>query len=1193
MNWTQEQQQAIELPVSDMIVSAAAGSGKTAVMAERILRRLTSEDDFVEIDKILVVTYTSAAASEIKERIMKNIMKQLETEKSSRLSNQLLKLPYAHISTIHSFCLDLIRKYFYILDIDPSVKIAEQTDVNVIKKNAVEKVLDKHYSESDNVFHNLVSDYSEKRDNIIGDLIISIYDFSRTMPESNKWLDSLTEAYDGYPDAALDFLVHCSLLAGRLAIMRYDEALALCTQNEGCEIIRNFLSKERNALSQALDTKDYASMKAAFDALEFPNWRGAKGPENVRPFAQKKRDAAKSIITKTIIPKYLRLTKAEILSDNAVVLPYINKFVELAKEFGLAFEEMKREKNIIDFSDFEHLALKLLRNEDGTPSDIALSVSNDFEEIYIDEYQDCNNIQNSIFEYISGSNRNHPNVFCVGDMKQSIYSFRDSNPLLFRDKCDTYPIFDGKTANPSNKILLNKNFRSRETILKFVNSVFSQIMSLDCGELEYNENEMLNYGGGYTDVNKDTENIDIAVIDTSNTFNSYADITGHQTLSALEAEAVYVGEKIKEYISSGYMLYDRKSQSQRPAQYKDIVILLRSVSSPAPIFEKTLSDMGIPVYSDKGTAYFDAEEIRFLISLLKIIDNPDDDISLVATMKNPVFGFDENLLLQIRIAFPDMSFYDCIKSYIRTKNDSLSSKIDEFFKKIDNYYLKSRYMNTDEFLSYIISDLDYYTLLSIYPDSKLKKTNVRFLLKKAREFEKNNFRGIYSFVRFVENFAAENSAESAKILSENDNVVRIMSIHKSKGLEFPIVFLSGLGVKFNTQSQRQKVVIHKQLGIGIECVYRSAGVRFNTANMLAIKQKLAFEAISEELRVLYVALTRPTEKLILTAAVNNGAALVSNAEKAVANEERNINPYLIFSSNCFIDIILYSVVRSAKFPKDFNSSYKCIIDDGCNFSIDLKNISDIQAPKSCSDRVDWHLQNYSPTDAYESVKEALSYNYPHSESIAIPTNLTVTELKKLSFDNDDIYIPFDDVRLAVPSEFGNKGAISGASMGTLVHYVMEKLDFSSVSSENDIKYQLGKLYDDAVLSDDELFAVDTQMIYRFFKSDLGVRMKEKSETLLKEYSFKYLSDASQIFDTSSDDRIVIQGTVDAFFEDDDGNFVVVDYKTDKVIDGNSAVIAERYRAQLEYYARALEVTFGKKVKEKILYLFDTGEAISL
>jgi len=539
------------------------------------------------------------------------------------------------------------------------------------------------------------------------------------------------------------------------------------------------------------------------------------------------------------------------------------------------------------------------------------------------------------------------------------------------------------------------------------------------------------------------------------------------------------------------------------------------------------------------------------------------------------------------------SFYECIKHYALSGANSLSDKINSFINKINEYYAKSRYMDTDEFLSYIINDLCYYTFLSLSPDSDLKIANVRYLLKKAREFELNNYRGIYSFVRFVENYGRETIAESAKILSSNDNVVRIMSIHKSKGLEFPVVFLSDLGRQFNTRDITSKIVMHKELGMGIESVYRNIGARFNTANMLAIKRKILFETVSEELRVLYVALTRPMEKLIMTASVKDGAALLSSAEDAVCREGEAIDPYLVLSSNRFINILLYAMIRSSGFPKAVNSSYKHVICDGCRYNVNLINISEIQHSAEKTPSENWQSKYDGPTSHYDSIAESLSHVYSHASSVVLPANMTVTEIKRLSAGDDEGYSLFDDANLAIPNEFGIHDRLWGASLGSLVHFCMEKLDFSCIESQAGITEQLNALKEKGLISDAELQAIDASAIFGFIQSDIGARMKAHIATLQKEYSFKYLADASLIFTSQSDDKIVVQGTVDAFFEDDDGCLVIVDYKTDKVPSDGSGVIADRYRTQLDYYAHALEAVFGKKVKEKLLYLFDTGETINI
>ena len=1191
MKWTTEQENAINIPVSDIIVSAAAGSGKTAVMAERILKRLT-EEPCVDIDRILVVTYTQAAASEIRERIMKKIVEKLDNDNgSAKLSDQLLKLPYAHISTIHGFCLDLIKKYFYILDIDPGVKIADDTQVSSLKKQCIDNVLTKHYTENDKVFLELISDYTDRYDTPVSDAVIKLYDFSRTMPEPEKWLKELSGQYESDSVYATDYIAKCASMAGKVALDEYSQAIKICEGKEDCTILKNFLEKEYNDVLCAISSENYKDMYESLSSLEFENWRLAKGDSVVREECKAYRDNAKNIIKKNIIDKYLPYSPDDIKKDNEHVFKYVEKLVELSLEFSDVLWDAKKENNIIDFSDFEHLALKLLKNADNTPSDVAYSVSESFEEIYVDEFQDCNNIQNTIFNYISGAIRNKPNVFCVGDMKQSIYSFRDSNPLIFREKTEKFELYDGCECKRENKILLNCNFRSRKTILEFVNSIFSQIMSRECGDITYNSEERLNYGDGYAEVNRDTEFIDIDLVDSSNSFDDNINESFDDDTSDIEAEAIHVASKIKKMVSDGYVLFDSKEKQKRKAEYKDFAILMRGIKANGPIFEKALSDMGIPVYCDSGTPYFDTPEIKFLISFLKTVDNPDDDISLVAVMKNPFFGFDENELLTIRLTNRRASYYECIKEYCKNHSGEIADRLNVFLETIGSYYEKSRYMDANEFLRYIIEDIRYFAYLSTFDDSKLKKANVRYFLHKAKDFETDGFKGIYSFVSYIENYSGANSKESAKVISENDNVVRIMTIHKSKGLEFPIVFLSCTGKMFNKQDTKSRFIFHKKYGIGVDSVYREISARFKTANKIASKLKMSYELISEELRVLYVALTRASEKLIITATVKNGTKLLSTCEKSLKNETAQINPYKIYSCNTFIQLILMGALRCDGYPE--HTSAISVIPGEFKINLNLINKNTISINSKIESNICWKDLYDGPTQFYDKLKNRLSYEYPHIDSAVYPSNMTVTEVKRMHTESEDFYTPFDDVSLESPKYFGKSQKVFGKKLGTLIHLVMEKLDFSQISDINSVEIQIDELLEKNILTEEEKSVINIEKIHKFFISGIGKDAKKHYNSLRKEFSFKYLENAGKIFESDFDDKIVVQGTIDAFYENDNGEIVLIDYKTDSVTDGDYESVVKRYKTQLDYYATALERIYNKKVGSKVLYLFDIDDSVTL
>ena len=1186
MKWTKEQQSAIDFPVSDIIVSAAAGSGKTAVMSERIINRLT-EEDFVDIDRILVVTYTKAAASEIRERVMKKIMDKISDGADHKLSMQLIKLPNSHFCTIHSFCLDLIKKNFFRLGIDPNVKIADEPETEMLKQNAVSYVLNRAYESNDENFKKISSFYYSKNDVKLSNLILSTYDFSRTMPDSEKWLKDLSKPYENADiiNQTVDILKQ----AASYARAKTEYAIELCEKYGIYNSYIGILSSDIEIIDGIFSKNNYDEAFKYIKSINYARWAQDKSVDPMLSSRIKKiRDEAKSCIT-DITKKYFVYTLKQLKSVNDDVIVVLNQLIKLVTDFSIKFDELKRESNFIDFSDFEHMTLKLLKNDDGTPSDVAAEVSESFDEIYIDEYQDCNNIQNEIFKYISGEHRGHPNIFCVGDMKQSIYSFRDANPLLFKEKSNLYALYDYNKYHKHNKILLNSNFRSRKNIIDFVNSLFYQTMSPSCGELEYNNEEMLVYGSDFEEVNSDTQFIDVDIIDKDNGFcgeNGKSDFK----LSKTEAEAVHVANKIQKYISDGYILYDRKSKNRRIAKYRDIVVLMRGVKNTAPVFERIFKKMGIPVYSDKGEEYFESKEIIYLISLLKVIDNPDDDISLVTSMKNPFFGFDENDFMEIRMINKNTSFYKCICEYMNTFDGNLSDKIARFIKTVNDFNEKSRYMETDELINYVIAKIRFYTYLSTFADSELKKTNVRFLIKKAKDFEKTNYKGIFSFIRYIDNLRASDKSktEGAKILSENDNVVRIMSIHKSKGLEFPIVFLTCLGSKIMMKDDKNTALYHSKYGIGLDSYKKDKVIlKTKTLNKIVMRQKKYKEYISEEMRVLYVALTRPTEKLVLSGVCSNADKMLNNTEYYLCGQGKKINPYIISKANNYMQVILFGITRSSGYQADLMQYNLTKYDDSCKYNVSLINMNSITLDNTEQTDFDWQKLFDKCTDSFEQINKMLSYEYPYKVSSALPSNMTVTEIKRM-YDDESAML-FDSVNLDVPKNFSVTHKIYGAALGTIVHKVMEKLDFSNITDENNVISQLRMMTENKILNEDEFNALPVNKIKRFCLSSLAKRMQCNNDTLKKEFSFKIMIDSNEIFPGAKDDRMIIQGTVDAFFTDADGSIVIIDYKTDSASKGNSAEIAAKYKVQVDLYAKALEKILNVRVKEKIIYIFDTAE----
>ena len=1191
MKWTTPQQNAINIPVSDIIVSAAAGSGKTAVMAERIINRLTGENP-VDIDRILVVTYTNAAASEIRERVMKKILEKLSENSSETLQKQLILLNNAHFCTIHSFCLDLLKKYFYKLGIDPMVKTGDEADLEIMLQDSASNVIKEYFANNDEEFYELMNSYANGKEANMQNIILSLYKFSRTMPQSTKWLLNLPSFYSENCTDAEKQIVGFALMALEYVNNEYKKAVETISQTITCEKWLGVISSEQNATQKALKAnKTYADFYNAIWGIEFKSLPPTKGEnEKNKAYISACRDAAKKTIN-SLKEKLFGISPEFVAQDNANIYPKIKKLAEAVIKLGNEFDRIKRSKNTIDFSDYEHMTLSLLKNPDNSPSDIAFEISNQFDEIYVDEFQDCNNIQNEIFSLISGGIRNKPNLFCVGDMKQSIYKFRDANPLNFRKRCETSVLYDGKNTQSANKIFLNANFRSRDSVLCYVNSVFSQLMSEECGELCYTAHEALNYGGSFENVNPAIEEIEIDIINESNDFGQGFEMAKNH-LDKTEAEAAHIASKIKEYIDSGYMLYNQKTKSTKKASYRDFVILLRSPKSAVSAYTKIFNEFGIPLYCDNSGGYFETDEVEFLINLLKITDNPDDDISLVTVMKNPIFGFNENTLLEIRLKGGKGSFYSCIKKYIKENNNQTQIKLNNFLSLLDNYHLKSKYMESDEFIDYILSDLDYYVYLSAFPDSKIRKENVRFLIQRAKQFENNNFKGIFSFIKYVENIKDSKSDECAKTIGENDDVVRLMSIHKSKGLEFPVVILAGTGKQFNTQDIKNPLVIHKDSGVGADSVYPDKGYKLPSLNKISIKQKIKYETISEELRVLYVALTRPIEKLIITGTVKNGSSFLNSIERTLSVQKSSISPYIVAKAKNFLELIVMASMRSENCELASDKGILTPVSDNIKYNIKTINIGDITLCQKQTKPSDWQFAFDGVTKAHKDISSVLSFEYPHSPSSLISGNLTVTEIKRMNTQNENETTLFDEITLKKPANFAQNGKIYGNIMGTLIHLCMEKLDLTNISNEEAVLSQLGSLVFSGVISEKEKDAIDISRIVKFANSPLGQRIAKNYASLKKEFSFKILTDVSEIYKISSADEIIVQGTIDAYFEED-GEIVLVDYKTDKVNCGNSKQIAQRYSVQLECYSKALEQITGKRVKQKLIYLFDTNEILEL
>ncbi|HBG5219813.1 TPA: helicase-exonuclease AddAB subunit AddA [Clostridioides difficile] len=1268
--WTKEQLEVIESRECNLLVAAAAGSGKTAVLVERIIQMITSRENPIDIDKLLVVTFTNAAASEMRERIGDAIGKALdENPENKHLQNQLVLLNKSSITTIHSFCLDVIKSNFHRINLDPNFRIGDQTECAILKQEAIEEVFEDLYEERDEGFLNLVESYAERGgDKEVQDIILGIYSFAMASPEPKKWLIDSAERFniDENFDFSQSIWARAILDTVKIEInglcLNMERALKEVESIEELETFAEKLSVEYKKIadiSQACNKSwDEAYKKMA--SMSFENYvKGVKRISKDAPsYIKESKEKAKTIRDKT--KKSLEsIVSATFNKDNDSIreeIKYLYNIVKPISSVVLRFEEeysnKKREKGIIDFNDIEHFALNILTGVDEkgniVPSDIAVGYRNKFYEIFIDEYQDSNLVQEVLLKAVA--NTETPNRFMVGDVKQSIYRFRQAKPELFLQKYNNY---NDKKGSSHRKIMLYKNFRSREEVVDAVNYIFENIMNENIGEIEYTEKERLNLGanfnvdtdeksiiGGATEIHliqKDNKLDDDIINDKDDRINNKEnEIEEEEKLDNIQLEARMVGNIIKDLMKVNedgkiQKVYDKGIDGYRPVEFRDIVILLRATSAWAPVFADELMNMDIPTYADVGVGYFDTIEIKTILSLLQIIDNPMQDIPLISVLKSPIFGFTPEDLIDIRVQSKDKIFYEVLKStaeydgFTDSQNENESefipseeciNKSKDFLIKLKEFKEKSMYMSTDEFIWYLYTRTGYYAYVGALPGGSQRQANLKVLFERAKQFEETSLKGIFNFVNFIEKLKKSSSdMGSAKTLGENANVVRIMSIHKSKGLEFPVVICSAMGKNFNTQDFKKSILYHHNLGYGPQFVDYERRISFPSIAKEALKSKINIENLSEEMRVLYVAFTRAKEKLIITGSTRNIQDSIKRWSNGIESLD-TISQYEILKGKNFLDWIMPCVLRhrdlsnlleevglDAVFNVEHNSKWYGKLWNKSDILVEKKSDEEKESIEEILEKID--VDN-PDSDYYSEIEEKLNYIYPYEFSTRKPATISVTEIKKIqnNYEEELINTIFEQkVILKKPLFIQNeeeREKISGTERGTIVHLVMEVLDLKNVSSVNDIKSQIRGFVSKGIITEKQASIVNPYKIYKFFASNIGKRMlnaeiinREKSiyaQVNMKDiYIYEKLinNDDKKLYDNES---VMLRGIVDAYFEEDN-QIVLVDYKTDFVNEENINQIIEKYKKQLDLYADIIETLTGKSVKEKCIYLFGVDEAV--
>ena len=1175
------------------------GSGKTAVLVERIINKIVNEK--IDIDKLLVVTFTNAAASEMRARIMDAIYKYLEEKpEDEHMQKQTILMGKSNICTIHSFCLDVIKNNFYEISISPNFRIGDQTEIELLKQEVLEDMFEEKYIEENKEFLDLINTYTNYRgDEPLKEIILKIHRFIQASPFPEEWLEKKIEEFNLKQNLETDF---SNTAWGKILINVFEDDLYSCIIELKSikKDLDKFIELEKFSKTISSDIEKLEELKSNTDSwdklyelsnsLKWDTWpRDSKIVIEQKEIAKEKRDNVKKKFSK-IRDKILICDSRRANEDISSMYNIMYAIKNIIIEFIQKYQEAKKEKNIVDFSDIEHFALKILleKKEDKyIPTKTAEKYMEKFEEIAIDEYQDSNLVQEYILNAVSRGN----NTFMVGDVKQSIYKFRQARPELFINKYEAYKLKEQKNENDSLKIQLFKNFRSRKNVLDITNFVFENIMSKQLGDINYDEKEYLNLGANFEEPQEECNfagKTELAIIDLKEAEDEQKE--ENENIEDIVIEAKLVADKIQELINSKYKVYDKKI-GYRDISYKDIVILLRATSNLAPIYERELNNLNIPVFSDVGTQYLETVEIQTIMSVLKIIDNPMQDIPLVSVLRSPIGKFDDNDLIQIKLQGSHKKydyFYENLLEASKNEKLSINKKIRDFLEQLEKWRKQREYLALDELIWQIYLDTGYYNYVSLMPNGVLRQANLNILFEKAKEYEKSTFKSLFNFINFIDKLKTNNGdMDSAKLIGENEDVVRIMSIHKSKGLEFPVVFLCSTAKKFNMQDLNDNILLHQDIGIGPKYIDYERRIEYNTLAKIAIAEKIKTETISEEMRILYVALTRAKEKLIIT-------GLSKDIEKEQKKKkdlletynEKNINPNILKNYKSYLDWIELVYLNNINEMKDI---------------IDLKIYTKDELLQKWNKEENESIEETDEIKGLEEIsenkklKEILDWKYKNIEASTIQAKTSVSKIKEI--ENKNLEFIFEDKieynvqNMKKPKFLQNSVNITNAQIGTLMHLCIQKLDEKQDYTYEKIENLIEKMIQNEIITKQEAEKININKLLSYTKSDLYKNLK-KAKEIHKEQPFYMNIPANEIYDVNIEEKILVQGVVDLYYIDENDNIILVDYKTDYVKKDEKELI-EKYQKQLSIYKQAIEEALQKEVYKTYIYSIYLDKSIEL
>lgn len=1251
MTFTREQQEAIDLHGCNILVSAAAGSGKTAVLAERIVEMVCNEEKPVDIDRLLVVTFTNAAAAQMRERIAAGISGRLtESPQSEHIQKQAALLHNAQITTIDSFCLFLLRNHFNEIGLDPAFRIADEGEIKLMQQEVLRELLEDFHASGSEDFRYCVEYFCPGgRESVLEGHILNLSRCAASFPWPAGWLEERKRDYEGEglkelcESSCARWLTEHLGAVVRGCVEKLETVRTLCLQPDGPYMYGQTVEEELERLEGLLACTSLTEYETGLWGITFgrlPSKKDDSVSADKRELAKEIRAEVKDSI-QALAERYFATPLELAARQSGKCRRPVNTLIDLALDFDRRMGEKKQEKKVIDFSDMEHFALDILldtREGQVRPGPVALEYRQHFEEILIDEYQDSNLVQEYLLMAVSGEEEGRFNRFMVGDVKQSIYKFRLARPELFLEKYNTYKEDEedgairtkerdharGQKGRTCRRIDLAKNFRSRREVVDTVNSLFGGMMSKETGGVPYDDRAALYPGAEYPE-NRDC-NSELLLAEKPEK-NSGTD--GRQ------AEALAIAGKIKE-LRGSFQVLDKESGRMRGARYSDMVILLRTTSGWDEAFQEVLEQEGIPVYIASKTGYFGAAEVQELLNFLRVLDNPGQDIPLFGVMKSLFGGFTEEETARIRSGRKAGSLYGALKDFARGKEEQGEENPDEaaengeeetgkdetaeegsgeklrekaaaFLEMLDKYRNCTVYLPVRELLTKLVNDFGYLDYVTALPAGSKRRANVEMLFTKASDFEKTSYFGLFHFVRYMEQLEKYDvDYGEAGQLDENADVVRIMSIHKSKGLEFPVVFVSGLGKRFNMQDANQPLILDTDLGLGVDYVDPDRRIRNRTLRRAVLAGKLREDSLAEEMRVFYVAMTRAREKLILTASMEGAAAAAEKAEmigKAAWQKEnsRRRLSYLDFTeAGSYLDFLL---------PVLSGSPVKVTVTEPTEpqrreFAEQIQLFRRKELLEQAA--------GLAEEEAGARLAERLNAVYPYEGLAGLYTKTTVSELKIAAMADKDeaAYHTFEEkeVQPYIPGFRRGEEKISGTVRGNAYHRVMELMDFDEVlesagpagaekdygeytrlisreALESGVRAFLKKVTEEKRLTEEYCQAVKIKRIVKFLCSEVGYRMwkAHREKTLRREQPFVLGIDARRLKeDFPEGETVLIQGIIDVYFREEDG-LVLLDYKTDSV--SSMEELWNRYETQMDYYQEALEKLTGRKVKERILYSF--------